>query len=537
MGADMGESNNTNAVTNMALASANSMSLPDGRRVSLFAPVILDLDGKGIATTNLATSGVRYDLDSDGLADKTSWIGATEAFLFLDRDKNGTVTNAGEFSFTGDLAGAASDLAGLAAFDSNSDSVLSAADTRFGDFRLWQDANGNGVAEASEILTLATAGIRSINLKATANTAATAAGEVGIVARGSYTRTTGVVMNLIDATLAYTSAPRDGLPKLQVIAQTLERKAKNYRISAKDGVLSLSGKGIDKALIDSRAGGLGGLTKLVFSDQASGFLRTLVLDLNGDGVTLVAPNRSGSDFDIDGDGIADRTGWAGPRDGFLVIDRNANGLIDDSSELSLLAEDPAAASSLGALAKLDSNGDKVIDAKDARFGELRVWIDASGDGVTDQGELKTLAELGIVSIGLEEHFKNGTHKTGRNVLAGTATFTRSNGMTGTLGDVALAFRPGPVPVPIAAADPHPLPIDPVDLSLLFPGLKSLASPESSFNGEFPAGVFGSSAAQFANAIAAFANGGGSDTLKIANSADGLALMDQAFAANSAFPGF
>ena len=166
-----------------------------------------------------------------------------------------------------------------------------------------------------------------------------------------------------------------------------------------------------------------------------------------------------------------------------------------------------------------------------------MWIDASGDGVTDQGELKTLAELGIVSIGLEEHFKNGTHKTGRSVLAGTATFTRSNGMTGTVGDVALAFRPGPVPVPIAAADPDPLPIDPVDLSLLFPGLKTLASPESAFDGQFPAGVFGSAATQFASAIASFANGMGVDNLKIANSADGLALTDQAFAANGAFPGF
>ena len=536
-GAKVSESKDLGGIDAMALASAQALTLPDGTRLSQFAPVILDLDGKGIATTSVTASGVRYDLDGDGLADKTSWIGATEGFLFLDRDKNGTVTNAGEFSFTGDLSGAASDLAGLAAFDSNADSVLSAADARFGEFRLWQDTNGNGVAETGEILTLAAAGVRSINLKATANTAAALPGDVAIVARGSYTRTTGVVMDLIDATLVYNSAPRDGLPKLQVIAQAFDRKAKNYRLSAKDGMISLSGKGIDKSHADSRAGGLAGLTRLDFSDQAGGFLRTLVLDLNGDGVTTIAPNRTGIDFDIDGDGIADRTGWAGSKDGFLVIDRNANGLIDDSSELSLLAEDPASASSLGALAKLDSNGDKVIDAKDARFGELRVWIDASGDGVTDQGELKTLAELGIVSIALDEHFKNGSHKTGRNVLAGTAVFTRANGMTGTVGDVALAFKAGKPAETAVISDPSALGYESVDFSAALPGLRTLAFAAMPDGGLSVAGTYGAAATQFASAIASFANEMGVDDLNIANSVEGLGLTNQVFATNGTFPGF
>ena len=37
------------------------------------------------------------------------------------------------------------------------------------------------------------------------------------------------VMDLIDATLSYISAPRDGLPKLAVFGQTFDRKAGNYR--------------------------------------------------------------------------------------------------------------------------------------------------------------------------------------------------------------------------------------------------------------------------------------------------------------------
>ena len=148
---------------------------------------------------------------------------------------------------------------------------------------------------------------------------------------------------------------------------------------------------------------------------------------------------------MNGDGGSDDTGWIGKGDGFLVIDRNSDGLINDVSELSFGAENPNAASDLEALAALDNNGDKVIDAKDARFGELKIWVDADLDGVTDAGELKTLAELGIKSIGLAAQHREGTAKLGENILLSTAVFTRENGSTGTLGNAALAYKPGTVP--------------------------------------------------------------------------------------------
>ncbi len=47
---------------------------------------------------------------------------------------------------------------------------------------------------------------------------------------------------------------------------------------------------------------------------------------------------------------------------------------------------------------MDSNHDGVIDGKDAQFGDLRVWIDANADGVSQAGELKTLSELHIASL-------------------------------------------------------------------------------------------------------------------------------------------
>ena len=52
------------------------------------------------------------------------------------------------------------------------------------------------------------------------------------------------------------------------------------------------------------------------------------------------------------------------------------------------------------LAELDANGDGKITRADILWSELKIWQDADGDGVTDAGELKTLDQLGIVSLDL-----------------------------------------------------------------------------------------------------------------------------------------
>ena len=130
-------------------------------------------------------------------------------------------------------------------------------------------------------------------------------------------------------------------------------------------------------------------------------------------------------------GVRDDTGWVAGGDGFLVIDRNRSGTIDSAAELSFGGEDPDAKSDLEALARLDSNADGVIDANDARFGELRVWRDANGNGLTETGELLTLEASGIASIGLAGRAGSAAVKPGENILISTATFTRTGGATGT----------------------------------------------------------------------------------------------------------
>ena len=50
------------------------------------------------------------------------------------------------------------------------------------------------------------------------------------------------------------------------------------------------------------------------------FVDPLVLDLNGDGLELVARSSISPLFDIDGDFYGERSGWVRPDDGILVRD-------------------------------------------------------------------------------------------------------------------------------------------------------------------------------------------------------------------------
>jgi len=58
----------------------------------------------------------------------------------------------------------------------------------------------------------------------------------------------------------------------------------------------------------------------------------LVLDLDGDGIKTTYVRDFSAYFDHNGDGFAELTGWIDPRDGFLAMDRNGDGIINDGSK-------------------------------------------------------------------------------------------------------------------------------------------------------------------------------------------------------------
>ncbi|WP_162559093.1 cadherin domain-containing protein [Sphingorhabdus sp. EL138] len=165
-------------------------------------------------------------------------------------------------------------------------------------------------------------------------------------------------------------------------------------------------------------------------------LPPIVFDLDGTGIRAADITVS---FDIDGDGTKDQTGWIGGGQGFLALDRDGDGLITHGAEISFIQDLPGARTDLEGLSAFDSNGDNVFDAQDARFGEFLVWQDANENGISEAGELLSLPDAGIVSIALVGTSQQQSDEGNIGIL-GTSTFTRTDGTTAAVGDVALRWE-------------------------------------------------------------------------------------------------
>lgn len=117
-------------------------------------------------------------------------------------------------------------------------------------------------------------------------------------------------------------------------------------------------------------------------------------------------------FDLHGVGQPVLLSWtpAGSDDGFLVLDRNRNGTIDNGMELfgdvtpvSWLSFGPRARHGFEALAFFDApqnggNGDGWISASDVVYNYLQIWTDANHDGVSQRRELRSLRERRLVAV-------------------------------------------------------------------------------------------------------------------------------------------
>ena len=173
----------------------------DGETITLGAPIALDLDGGGVQLLAAGMSGAR-----DATGNALSWVGSGDGVLFLDRDRDGGYSGVGEMTFTGDRAGATSDLDGLRVFDTTGDDILDARDDAFASFMVWRDANGNGVADAGETGSLVRFGIQSISLVGIAVNSTTKVGETAVVNTGSFTRSDGTTGAFADVVLTSTAA-------------------------------------------------------------------------------------------------------------------------------------------------------------------------------------------------------------------------------------------------------------------------------------------------------------------------------------------
>ena len=169
------------------------------------------------------------------------------------------------------------------------------------------------------------------------------------------------------------------------------------------------------------------------SQRSTGYnvIDPLIIDLGKDGFDI-EQLENGTHFDLDSNGFAERMNWT-RKDGFLALDLNGNGVIDNGGELfgdrTLLADGSYASGGFAALSQYDLNNDGVIDANDEIFSRLKVWTDKNGDGISAEDEVMTLEEAGISSIDLNAAEVNA--ETGTEAILGRKGSVRyTDGTTG-----------------------------------------------------------------------------------------------------------
>ncbi|MBN9417520.1 MAG: hypothetical protein J0I12_18875 [Candidatus Eremiobacteraeota bacterium] len=130
----------------------------------------------------------------------------------------------------------------------------------------------------------------------------------------------------------------------------------------------------------------------------------VILDLNGDNKLDVTGADGGKiNFNLFGNGTNVKTEWlkAGTEDGLLVSDFDGDGKIDSGRELMrTTGVNGEQGKYKGGWDKLSQLFDKNKDGKVSgdELNELQVWVDKNGDGISDEGELRSVKDLGISQI-------------------------------------------------------------------------------------------------------------------------------------------
>ncbi len=172
----------------------NSLKTQFGTAEITRSPLILDLDGLNGAETLGKTAGIHFDHDGNKFAEQSGWVGRNDGMLVWDRNGNGQIDNGAELFGNNTVLknGSKADngFTALADLDSNKDGKVDANDAAASQLRVFKDANSNGVVDAGELLTLAEAGVKSLNTGYTNQTVTDANGNQHLQV-GSFTTTAG----------------------------------------------------------------------------------------------------------------------------------------------------------------------------------------------------------------------------------------------------------------------------------------------------------------------------------------------------------
>lgn len=161
--------------------------------------------------------------------------------------------------------------------------------------------------------------------------------------------------------------------------------------------------------------------------EMGNFQDPLILNFDGKGVDF---SNETFEIDIDLDGVLDELNFLSEGNGFLALDKNNNGFIDNGTELF----GPETNHGFSELAAYDEDKNGWIDENDEIFNKLEIWtLNEAGDKT-----LLALKEKGVGAIYLGAVNTNYTLKHGDKDLArlsSSSIYLKENGQVNTIHQV------------------------------------------------------------------------------------------------------
>ncbi|MCQ0034368.1 beta strand repeat-containing protein [Burkholderia glumae] len=167
----------------------------------------------------------------------------------------------------------------------------------------------------------------------------------------------------------------------------------------------------------------------------------IILNLNGDKVQTTALEGSTTYFDMENEGEKNQTAWGTTGEGYLVYDP------EDVDNAAVVTKDAQLVGGFGALQTMaqqfDGTGHGDLTVADALWANLKVWVDKTGSGNFQSGQLMSLDQLGITSIDLDGN-QTDRNSNGNKIIT-DSSFTRADGSRGDIAGVDLMFSRNDTP--------------------------------------------------------------------------------------------
>ncbi|WP_373844882.1 hypothetical protein [Clostridium sp.] len=169
-------------------------------------------------------------------------------------------------------------------------------------------------------------------------------------------------------------------------------------------------------------------TETNLSIQTENRIDPLVINFDGKAAELTSTKFS---FDLDSDGKEDQISSLKSGSGFLSLDLNGDGVINNGGELF----GPNSGNGFEDLVKYDSDHNNWIDENDDIFNKLRIWTkdEEGNDKLFALGE-KSIGAIYLGNIGSEFSMKNSQNKSMAEVKS-SGIFVEENGTVGTVQQV------------------------------------------------------------------------------------------------------